>query len=51
MIKDEIIAIKGFRNQAFTGTISFSAGSLNKKLKSANLVKLMVCGLFVFLWC
>ena len=30
MIKGIIIAIKSFKNQAFTGIISFSAGSLNK---------------------
>ena len=29
MIKGVIIAIKSSRNQAFTGIISFSAGSLN----------------------
>ena len=31
MIKGEIIAIKSSRNQAFTGVISFSAGSLNSR--------------------
>ena len=33
MIKGGIIAIKSSRNQAFTGIISFSAGSLNNGLK------------------
>ena len=31
MIKGEIIAIKSFKNQAFTGIISFSAGSLSRE--------------------
>ena len=36
VIKGEIIAIKSSRNQAFTGIISFSAGSLNNVQEPRN---------------
>ena len=37
VIKGGIITIKSSRNQAFTGIISFSAGSLNKIIKAAGM--------------
>jgi len=36
VIKGGIIAIKSSRNQAFTGIISFSAGSLNNVQEPRN---------------
>lgn len=36
MIKGGIIAIKSFKNQAFTGIINFSAGSLNNVHEPRN---------------
>jgi hypothetical protein len=47
VIKGIIIAIKSFKNQAFTGIISFSAGSLNKKMELGNPAFMRVSGLFV----
>jgi len=39
VIKGVIIAIKSFKNQAFTGIISFSAGSLSSKQGFVNIEK------------
>lgn len=47
VIKGVIIAIKRFRNQAFTGMISFSAGSLSKKMELGNPVFMRVSGLLL----
>ncbi|WP_349967530.1 hypothetical protein [Roseburia faecis] len=50
MIKGEIIAIKSFKNQAFTGIISFSAGSLNNFKKLAKAYKMGDCELVFWGW-
>ena len=50
MIKGVIIAIKSFRNQAFTGMISFSAGSLNNGLKCRKPVFMRVSGICFIKW-
>lgn len=49
MIKGGVIAIKSSRNQAFTGIISFSAGSLNSKQSPINGVNKPFMGLFLFM--
>ena len=48
MIKGGIIAIKSSRNQAFTGIISFSAGSLNNVHEPRNAESLYLCGFPAF---
>jgi len=50
VIKGEIIAIKSFKNQAFTGIISFSAGSLNNFKKLAKAYKMGDCELVFWGW-
>lgn len=45
VIKGGVIAIKSSRNQAFTGIISFSAGSLNNFQKLAKPSKMGICEL------
>jgi len=46
VIKGGIIAIKSSRNQAFTGIISFSAGSLNSKEIPTKPVVMGFVGIF-----
>jgi len=49
VIKGGIIAIKSSRNQAFTGIISFSAGSLNNGFCLTKPVFMGFVGLFLYL--
>jgi len=48
VIKGIIIAIKSFKNQAFTGIISFSAGSLNSWSRASKPLFSRVLRLFSF---
>ena len=50
MIKGGIIAIKSSRNQAFTGIISFSAGSLNNVHEPRNAEFTAFLGSFLVEW-
>jgi len=50
VIKGGIIAIKSSRNQAFTGIISFSAGSLNSGFCLTKPVFMGFVGLFCWLY-